>query len=296
MFEISERKMNDNRRKVHENAVKRNWDFVHSTAFLAKDADSLEERLGMLRDSYRLFIEEHKTFVEQLKPEQFKVQEEILVHTEERFREAVTRFSMRISERRELEQLRKEKVGESVPQKVVKQVPPESPASPDAQQNIPVYLRERSPVRMSTSRERENGRDSVENQQPGLQSEVVRPRNDLRARLMVNRRRLEENRREINDRRPPLECHHCGRNHQMHRCESFRALNIQQRRRRVQQLRLCENCLMRILRDYHRCEAGACRRCGVNEYPISRSATKACDCVRDKFGKWRSNNQIGIHS
>lgn len=62
--------------------------------------------------------------------------------------------------------------------------------------------------------------------------------------------------------RRPVKCMMCGGEHQLFSCSTFKKLPLDQRRRRVEQLRVCENCLKPKCSP-DRCKLGPCRTCNV---------------------------------
>lgn len=91
---------------------------------------------------------------------------------------------------------------------------------------------------------------------------------DLRPQIERNRRQLQFVKKNIHKYTKRVYCNNCGRNHPMHRCAMFQAMNISERRERVRKLELCENCFMVMgrERDGHKCRFGKCRRCNRGEF------------------------------
>lgn len=61
-----------------------------------------------------------------------------------------------------------------------------------------------------------------------------------------------------------ISCFNCNGKHAMSKCQAFDELSISQRRQRVKELNLCENCFSPIVNEYgrpHICRFGICLRC-----------------------------------
>lgn len=57
-------------------------------------------------------------------------------------------------------------------------------------------------------------------------------------------------------------CYNCGGPHIIRFCTTFLRLKVMERRRRVEELHLCINCLMPVLSNrQHNCESGPCHFC-----------------------------------
>lgn len=253
--------MAENKRRTHVNSIKRNRDFVISQKFMEEDRHNLATRLEMLKGSYALFIEEHNTLVTALAGEKFNDQDKYFCEMEDIYRKVVTKFGMRISELAELERLKKEV---SAMQESLNSKPDEStdsPASPNQKESIPIYLREQEKT--------ENSIKNL-NDKNGSQwdKENAISNHDLRHQIERNRRQLRLVKENIGKYTKRVYCNNCGRNHPMHRCPEFRAMNILERRERVRKLKLCENCFMCMERDRdgHFCRFGKCRRCNRGEH------------------------------
>lgn len=64
-----------------------------------------------------------------------------------------------------------------------------------------------------------------------------------------------------------LSCYNCGHPHQMYRCLAFQKMSVEQRKKRVRELNLCDNCLMPGHRaGQPQCRFGACKRCNRNQF------------------------------
>lgn len=96
---------------------------------------------------------------------------------------------------------------------------------------------------------------------------------DLRSKLKMKREPLHYEDRSrpkpyyTGERRIPnrvISCFNCNGQHAMSKCQLFDELRPAERRARVNQLELCENCFSPMLNEYgrrHVCRSGMCRRC-----------------------------------
>lgn len=60
-------------------------------------------------------------------------------------------------------------------------------------------------------------------------------------------------------------CQKCGSDHFLHRCPAFLILNVQQRRKVINELRLCHNCFS-SLHTTNQCSVGPCKACAPNKH------------------------------
>lgn len=237
--------MAENRRKTHVNAILRNKRFLEAERFMQENRAYLLERLSLLRTSYAGFTDEHQNLVSILSNERFEQQDAYFEEIEEIYRNIVTRFSQRIEELTVLEKARNVQIENTSNQVQVRHNSSKERNS-SANDNLPV-------------RERENVRANVVRNNMGtklkrIRSVISRPIQDLRERLQGN----DQNR---------IQCHHCGSNHKMHNCESFKALNLESRLEAVFHLKLCRNCLMQVpYQRTHTCKYGPCKRCGKSQF------------------------------
>lgn len=64
-----------------------------------------------------------------------------------------------------------------------------------------------------------------------------------------------------------LQCHHCGQPHPMYRCLAFLQLSVSDRKKRVRELNLCDNCFMTGHKaGTKQCRFDTCKRCNRNQY------------------------------
>lgn len=80
---------------------------------------------------------------------------------------------------------------------------------------------------------------------------------------VVNRNnRMGVNNQWQNRTKKPVRCVMCGQEHQLFNCASFRKLDLEGKKRKVQQYRVCENCL-KLHCSPERCSLKPCRNCNV---------------------------------
>lgn len=64
-----------------------------------------------------------------------------------------------------------------------------------------------------------------------------------------------------------LQCHNCKLPHPLYRCLAFLQMSVSDRKKRVRELALCDNCFMTGHRaGTPQCQFGACRRCNRNQF------------------------------
>lgn len=86
-----------------------------------------------------------------------------------------------------------------------------------------------------------------------------------------------------------LQCHHCKQPHAMYRCLSFLQMSVSDRKKRVRELNLCDNCFMPGHKaGTSQCRFSVCKRCNRNQYHNSLLCDKPSPSV--------AVNQLAIES
>lgn len=83
-----------------------------------------------------------------------------------------------------------------------------------------------------------------------------------------------------------LQCHHCKQPHPMYRCLAFLQLSVSDRKKRVRELNLCDNCFMPGHKaGTKQCRFSTCKRCNRNQFHNS--------LLCDKPGPTVASAQLG---
>lgn len=221
-----------NRRQMHINAVKRNYDFAKTAQFRDDCADTVEERWNLLKISYVQFLEEHKALVEKWPADRMQQHDVIAEYIEQIYVQTSSCFRKRIAELKNM----------------VKSadLPMKRAESPKRR----VVLVQNSDEKDDVRADRKNGKANEKKVRSVVSKVPNKSQGDLRDRANTCRERNK------------LNCHLCGRSHPLAKCGRFIEKSIEGRKRTVDRLRLCRNCFApKSKTQRHRCRAGPCK-CG----------------------------------
>lgn len=243
--------MAENRRRTFVAAINRVRNFTLSREFLETDTATLNEQWLTLRDAHHDFITEHLKLVEGVSSEEFEKQNKFYADIERRVNVTAVEIQKRISTIIEGDQtLTYHPLQTSENQSGHLPATENNNSSSDVRENEKKSSSNERPRQLNRNESEKGGRQTNR-----VKSIIHKPtrRNssmsDLRHRLIA---------------RPSsyrISCNNCGRNHKMHSCEAFRNLSVPNRRKRVRELNLCDNCFLPLSNRSHECRAKACKRC-----------------------------------
>lgn len=246
--------MSENRRLTHEKAVRRIKEFVETRKFVEADLATLKQKKECLDKSYADFVDEHLKFIHFVSKETLKSEDQHLETIEHMYQETCIEIRRQIDYWEECIDTYRNKAIQSSSEKTKR-------------------VSESKEITANKKGDRENEKEDgeIETLEADSSSEGTAQENSMRSTVVVqrnantNRRPQRELQVRVEYRRPHrnrMQCHNCGGAHRMFDCRHFLRLSVLNRRVRVSELNLCENCLMK--REHtriHRCQAGACK-CG----------------------------------
>lgn len=115
--------------------------------------------------------------------------------------------------------------------------------------------------------------DSLPEGMPNQQLQQRNRTSTSNANVVNKTNRLGVNNQWQNRAKKPVRCLLCGQEHQLFNCASFRKLNVGARKQKVEQFRVCENCL-KLHCSPERCSLKPCRVCNIKHNSLICEATQ----------------------
>lgn len=237
-----------NRRQTHINSINRVKVFVQSEKFNEASAAEIEQKSEFLENSYIKFMEEHQNLIHFLPKSEFKKEDDKFASVEEIYQKIKLKIRQRANELEIKATI--ERQNKMSGKNDVQQVEADTCSEDTVEEKIDEQLKIAAHRVIVDRRSEDAEREDLRNQLARKRSADQSPR---AVQSTVHRMFRS------------IVCHNCrAHTHPMFKCYAFKALDIAQRRDRVNVLGLCENCLQPKERSRaHRCRGGSCWRCGL---------------------------------
>lgn len=287
-----------NRRSTYKHSIARALEFVNSNFLMEATTAELEIRLKMVEQQFIDFTCEHNDIVSRIpmeQMEQLKKQKEYYAQVELMYIKAGAGLKRIIDQREQLAQLDKENrerfgmnmtQNDSAMSRFTSRTKPAVASTSGVQEKIHVEQENRSAESAVIERFRAVGINTSSDEELEPSSRVekvpstvhitnVLAHHDLRKKLKRKAvdndpiEGIERNERGPLPRVQKISCFNCDEPHPLFKCTLFLQMNIDERRYRIRELQLCDNCFSPLVNKYnnsHHCRAGECKRCNRGEY------------------------------